>query len=109
LLSFENSPFYEGDSVVKMAVADVQDLPVEDLRDNEVITVDSEGPGKPLQSIPLVQDKDAIQLARTFANEKVKELMEGVSEPGVLQSRLSKITSFLVQVIFLRILLACLS
>lgn len=95
--------------MVKMAVADVQDLPVEDLRDNEVITVDSEGPGKPLQSIPLVQDKDAIQLARTFANEKVKELMEGVSEPGVLQSRLSKITSFLVQVIFLRILLACLS
>ncbi|KAF2930441.1 uncharacterized protein [Oryza sativa Japonica Group] len=85
------------DSVVKMAVADVQDLPVEDLRDNEVITVDSEGPGKPLQSIPLVQDKDAIQLARTFVNEKVKELMEGVSEPGVLQSRLSKITSFLVQ------------
>uniref|UniRef100_A0A0D3G6R4 Uncharacterized protein n=1 Tax=Oryza barthii TaxID=65489 RepID=A0A0D3G6R4_9ORYZ len=85
------------DSVVKMAVADVQDLPVEDLRDNEVITVDSEGPGKPLQSIPLVQDKDAIQLARTFVNEKVKELMEGVSEPGVLQSRLCKITSFLVQ------------
>uniref|UniRef100_A0A0E0HDG0 Uncharacterized protein n=1 Tax=Oryza nivara TaxID=4536 RepID=A0A0E0HDG0_ORYNI len=85
------------DSVVKMAVADVQDLPVEDLRDNEVITVDSEGPGMPLQSIPLVQDKDAIQLARTFVNEKVKELMEGVSEPGVLQSRLAKITSFLVQ------------
>uniref|UniRef100_A0A0E0HDF9 Uncharacterized protein n=1 Tax=Oryza nivara TaxID=4536 RepID=A0A0E0HDF9_ORYNI len=88
---------YSPGVVLSKTVADVQDLPVEDLRDNEVITVDSEGPGMPLQSIPLVQDKDAIQLARTFVNEKVKELMEGVSEPGVLQSRLAKITSFLVQ------------
>uniref|UniRef100_J3M6F6 Uncharacterized protein n=1 Tax=Oryza brachyantha TaxID=4533 RepID=J3M6F6_ORYBR len=85
------------DSAVKMASAYVDDLPAEDLRDNEVITVDSEGPSKPLPSISLVQDEEAVRLARTFVNEQVKEFMEGVSEPGILQSRLSKITSFLVQ------------
>uniref|UniRef100_A0A0D9WFQ5 Uncharacterized protein n=1 Tax=Leersia perrieri TaxID=77586 RepID=A0A0D9WFQ5_9ORYZ len=85
-----------GDCVVKMAAANVEDLCVEDLRDNELITV-IEGPSKPLPSIPLVQDEEAVQLAKTLVNEQVKKFMKGVSEPGVLQSRLSKITSLLVQ------------
>uniref|UniRef100_A0A0D9WFQ4 Uncharacterized protein n=1 Tax=Leersia perrieri TaxID=77586 RepID=A0A0D9WFQ4_9ORYZ len=86
-----------GDSVVNMATADLEDPPVENLRDNEVITVDTEVPSKPLPSNPLVQDEEAVQLARTFVNEQVKEFMEDASEPGVLQSLLSKITSLLVQ------------
>ncbi|KAF0926204.1 hypothetical protein E2562_022036, partial [Oryza meyeriana var. granulata] len=81
-----------GGAVVNMEAPDV-----EDSRDNEGITMDTEVPSEPPPLIPLVQDEEAVQLARILVNEPVKEFMEGIAEPGVLQGRLSKITSLLVQ------------